>query len=406
MAKKVKSTTTAAPAPAEPETRSKTETKATATPAKASKKAAAATSTPSAETASSSASRPATPGLDSKLLGKAIKSLLEYEQKKEDAASSSKLLGSYAKPVFLQLQLKNEIKETVVRPVRIAIPNGIFSSGGEGHNICLFVRSEDKEAIEKQLNDQPIEGVDKVLSINDVKKLYAPHKEKKALLGAYTHFLCDARIMGHLYNLLGKVFGARNHYPVPIEYNNPTKIGKAVALFKDSTYMHLRGSNISIRFGHTKQSAAEIVRNVEVGLAFAVQKLKNEWRDVLSVHVKSSDSPALPVYSKLPNSEEFQFVQKELGKISDAAVSKKAANTASSKKDKVVSEAAGAVEAPIEKKRKLKTVDAEASVPSVESSKGGDKKQPKKKAAVAVAAAPAPAAAQPVADKKKAKRTK
>jgi ribosome biogenesis protein UTP30 len=218
----------------------------------------------------------------------------------------------------------------VVRPIRIAIPNSIFNAGGEGHNICLFVRSEDKVAIESELSNSPIEGVDKVLSINDVKKLYAPHKEKKTLLNTFTHFVCDVRIMGHLYNLLGKVFGARNHYPIPIEYKNPSKLDKAMALFKDATYMHYRGSNITIRFGHTKQTADEINKNIEVGLAFAVQKLPNQWKDVVSIHIKSSDSAALPVFSKLPGNEEFKFVQKQLTK-SDSAEEIKSVESVSKK---------------------------------------------------------------------------
>ena len=114
--------------------------------------------------------------------------------------------------------MNSEIKRSVIKPTRIIIPHSLFSPDEEDHTICLFCRSDDKKEIEEYLTAQPIIGVAKVLSINDVKKYHSQIKDKKTLLKAHTHFICDARIAPHLYNLLGTTFSARNNLPVQINF--------------------------------------------------------------------------------------------------------------------------------------------------------------------------------------------
>ena len=74
----------------------------------------------------------------------------------------------------------------------------------------------------------------------------------------------------------------------------PSIITKIVS----STYCNLKGTNVSIRFGHLGMSAEQVLDNMLEGVACFVSKLKNEWKDVHSIHIKTSDSASLPVYSK------------------------------------------------------------------------------------------------------------
>ena len=76
--------------------------------------------------------------------------------------------------------------------------------------------------------------------MGQVIKLYKEIKERKKLLSEHTHFACDTRVMTQLYNLLGKTFGARNNFPVPIDFEKPTKLHQALQLSVDSAYMHLK----------------------------------------------------------------------------------------------------------------------------------------------------------------------
>lgn len=108
--------------------------------------------------------------LDGVVIDRAVKALLQYEEKRSNEAENGKkqLLSSYAKPVLVQLQLVSAIKQTVQKPVRVPIPNSLFSPEDEDHSICLFCRTSDKAEIEQLLEKNPIEGFGKVLTLDQV----------------------------------------------------------------------------------------------------------------------------------------------------------------------------------------------------------------------------------------------
>ena len=215
--------------------------------------------------------------------------------------------------------MKSEIKRPVIKPTRIIIPHSLFSPDEEDHTICLFCRSDDKKEIEEYLTAQPIIGVSKVLSINDVKKYHSQIKDKKSLLKAHTHFICDARIAPHLYNLLGTTFSARNNLPVQINFTKASALPSIITKIVSSTYCNLKGTNVSIRFGHLGMSAEQVLENMLEGVACFVSKLKNEWKDVHSIHIKTSDSASLPVYSKSADAMLQYIAQKSTPSQEDIA---------------------------------------------------------------------------------------
>eukprot|EP01041_Mallomonas_annulata_P004685 gene4685-9283_t len=239
--------------------------------------------------------------IDEALCTKAINALYKHELKKRDKSSKPSLIGEFAKPILAQVELVKEIAKPVIRPVRVKIPNSLFSND-EDHSICFFCRTEDKDEIHSYLQSHPIPGFreDSLKSIVDVKKYLKQYKDKKKLLTEFTHFLCDSNVMNFLYNLLGKVFGQRNNYPVPIIYEKITGLEHVIQKAIDSTYMHLKGKNITIRFGHTAMTPSSVTENTLAGLSFAVEKLGG-WNAIRSIHLKTADSAALPIFSKLPS---------------------------------------------------------------------------------------------------------
>mmetsp|Transcript_15777 Transcript_15777/g.23719 ORF Transcript_15777/g.23719 Transcript_15777/m.23719 type:complete len:317 (+) Transcript_15777:66-1016(+) len=237
--------------------------------------------------------------LDEALVRRAVDALLKYEKKNASKKESSQLLGTYAKPVLVQVQLKKPIKSPVIRPVRVKIPYSMFDSDGEDHSICLFCRSSDKEAISNYISAHPVDGLTKVVSIDDVKKQYKAFKDRKTLLSEHTHFVCDTRIFSQLINLLGKVFGKRNHLPIPIDISNMDKIESSVnKAVHNSTYMSIAGQTITLRLGHTNMASDKVAANILSGVRVAVEKLDVGVRlgGVHSVHIKSPDSAALPIH--------------------------------------------------------------------------------------------------------------
>lgn len=148
----------------------------------------------------------------------------------------------------------------MVRPVRVAIPYSMFSAERESHSVCFFCRTEDKEKLDGQFKyisnlvfiniliaicdikrffvfkgyfkAYPFSGLGDIISITQVRKLYAAYKDRKKLLSEHTHFACDARVMTQLYNLLGKTFGSKNNYPIPIEFETNAKLPAALQVRK------------------------------------------------------------------------------------------------------------------------------------------------------------------------------
>lgn len=132
------------------------------------------------------------------------------------------------------------------------------------------------------------------------------------MLKEFTHFLCDSSIMSHLYNSLGGVFAAKNNFPIPIDIPAVPKLSASISKAVNSTYMHLKGQNITIRMGYTSMGANEIAENIISGLEFAVAKIPGgEWTRIHSIHLKSSSSPAIPVYGKGTN-EAIEFIKKQI----------------------------------------------------------------------------------------------
>jgi hypothetical protein len=186
-----------------------------------------------------------------------------------------------------------------MRPIRIKIPHTLYdpTPEGEEHTICLFCRSSDKEIIETELEKNPIAGLTKVLALDEIKKTYKQFQSRKKLFKEHTHFLCDDRIFSHVINLLGKVFTSRNNHPIPVDVSNVRKLEASVnKAVNESTYMHPSGSLLTIRFGMTNMSSKKILENIVEGLKVVFEKLQFGLGSLNSIHLKSTDSPALPIH--------------------------------------------------------------------------------------------------------------
>lgn len=244
--------------------------------------------------------------------------------------------------------MKKALKNSVLRPVRIKIPNTLYDPSPEGqeHKICLFSRTSDKVALNEELERNPIAGLTKIISLDEVKKYYKQFHDRKKLFKEFTHFLCDNRIFSHVINLLGKVFSTRNNHPVPVDISNINKLQAAVdKAVNQSTYMHPSGPLLSIRFGMTNMSSKKIIQNIIEGLKVVFEKLNFGLGSINSIHLKSSDSPALPIHYSHQN-EISEFLKTKVSKKSQRS-------SATSQED---------IDAPTStinsKKKKTKTADA------------------------------------------------
>ena len=145
-----------------------------------------------------------------------------------------------------------------------------------------------------------MEGLTKVISMDEVRKYANLYKDIKELLTSHTHFFCDFGIVPELYNSLGRTFSKTNKLPVPIRLKSPAKIGEALKAAVSATYIRLKDQTriINIRIGLTSMSEEEVVANVLQGVTNACLMIENTWNNVRSVGLKIPTSPSLPIYAK------------------------------------------------------------------------------------------------------------
>ena len=70
-----------------------------------------------------------------------------------------------------------------------------------------------------------------------------------------------------------------------------------------------KSTNITITFGSTAMDCQKVVENILGGVPAAVGKLRNGWRDVLALVLKTPFSAALPFYSSVPGDAALQALQ-------------------------------------------------------------------------------------------------
>ena len=145
-----------------------------------------------------------------------------------------------------------------------------------------------------------MEGLTKVISMDEVRKYANLYKDIKELLTSHTHFFCDFGIVPELYNSLGRTFSKTNKLPVPIRLKSPSKIGEALKAAVSATYIRLKDQTriINVRIGLTSMSEEEVVANVLQGVTNACLMIENTWNNVRSVGLKIPTSPSLPIYAK------------------------------------------------------------------------------------------------------------
>lgn len=213
--------------------------------------------------------------------------------------------------------MTKSIEKPTQRPVKVKIPHSIFLADIEDHSICLFCETNAKSKIDTYLQQNPVDGLVKVISMSQVVKLYKAYKDRKELLAEHSHFLCDEKILPQLYNALGKVFLGHNAYPVPIDISDVAKLSQVVEKAINSyTYMRLSGQNITVRMGYTSMNAELVTENIIAGLTSIAEKLPGSgWNRIQSIHVKTATSPALPVYGKIAD-EALQFVKEKAKMLS------------------------------------------------------------------------------------------
>ncbi|CAJ1929179.1 unnamed protein product [Cylindrotheca closterium] len=245
--------------------------------------------------------------VDNSLVSRAVNALLNHHEKTADDKLS--LLGNN-RPVQVQVTLLRAPEKSNPKPIRILVPHPLFKVNGtsddalEDPEICLIVKEESKpwcqEMIE-QFSDH-MGCIKKVLGLQSLRKKHAQFEQRRELLNKYNVFMADDRILPMLTKSLGKDFFKAKKQPIPINLTRKEALPFTIQKALSATYMTLSaGTCVTIKCGHTGMKPEALVENVAEIAKNAVPKIPRKWANVQAISIKTPESVALPVYSKVPS---------------------------------------------------------------------------------------------------------
>jgi hypothetical protein len=239
-------------------------------------------------------------GLDTEQVGKAVRALLSYSKKQKGGQKMQLIEANDL--ISLQVSLFKVPEKPKSQPYQIAIPHSLYldSDGDMQGDMCFIVKEKDKAAFKDKLQAEPVQGLTKVLGLQKLRTDYHTFGQKRELLAQYDLFFADDRIAPMLPKALGKAFYSRKRQPIPVR-TSKGNIANALRKARDSTHLFLgTGDCCMVKIANTGMTEEQIVANIVAGMRDIAKKLPRKWKSVQSIHLKTHDSVALPMYNALP----------------------------------------------------------------------------------------------------------
>ncbi|KAJ3046578.1 hypothetical protein HK097_000726 [Rhizophlyctis rosea] len=240
--------------------------------------------------------------VDATQVSKAAKALLAFaaKQKAEREATNPLIEGSDNEYVILVVATKKMPEKIRVKPVRIPLRHSLLDEKAE---VCLI--SKDPQRTYKDLlAAKGVTRVSKVIGVQKLKAKYKPYEAKRQLVASYDLFLADEKVLAVLPPILGKAFFSKKKHPAPVDMTKNNLLGEIDSAIA-ATYLHLnKGVCNAIKIGTTGFTADQITENVTTAIQSIVNAIPQKWRNVQSIHLKTTSSVALPLYNSLPDAPE------------------------------------------------------------------------------------------------------
>jgi ribosome biogenesis protein UTP30 len=232
-------------------------------------------------------------------------------------------------PIWLTLTTKQHIVDrNRLKPSKIAVPHSLNDSSSL--RICI-ISADPQRAVKNAVADPSFPSalssrITKIIGYSKLKARYHSFESRRQLLSEHDVFLADDRIITRLPGTLGKVFykgTAKRPIPIqiaqesriegkrvkppkqkaPVEEKHasvagPTIVAKEIEKALNSVPVSLKpGTSLSVRVGNTKLTPQQLADNVGVVARGIIERhVVKGWRNVKSIHIKSPNSAALPIW--------------------------------------------------------------------------------------------------------------
>ncbi|KAL1556477.1 ribosomal L1 domain-containing protein 1-like [Salvia divinorum] len=199
--------------------------------------------------------------------------------------------------IYLSVTLKKVPPRNLsATPHQILLRRPLLSQDYSTSNICLIVDGKriTAESAQKILHAKGIPFVKKVFKLSKLKSDYDSFESKKKLYDSFDVFLADKSVEALLPKVLGRVFyKKRKKIPVAVDLRGDWKEELERAC-RSSLWCLSGGTCSSVRVG--RLGAMEIVENVLDAVDGVVDIVPRKWGGIRCLHLKLSDSLALPIY--------------------------------------------------------------------------------------------------------------
>lgn len=228
------------------------------------------------------------------LLIKAVKAIVEVISKK--SANANPLFGDSSDTMNLYFTLGQIPDKRKLKPVMIPLPHPMYDDKSE---ICFLCKDPQKKYKELLMQTHKIPGVTKVIGVDKLKRNYKTLDLKRKLADSFDLFLCDQAIMEMMPKILGSTFLQRKKkIPIPVRLREAAP-EEAIRRALGGTPLRIpSGPCLTVKIGRIGMDEDSIVANAAAVIGHVVKHLQQQDNPIQSINVKSTDSPALPIWRR------------------------------------------------------------------------------------------------------------
>lgn len=207
--------------------------------------------------------------------------------------------------VYLIFTLKKIPQTSRTNAYRIRLPHPLINPTEDSPELCLIIDDRPKSGLTKADAMKKIKSenipITKVLKLSKLKSDYRPFEAKRKLCDSYDMFFADRRILPLLPRLIGKKFFESKKIPAAIDLKHKNWKEQMEKACGSAMFFMRTGTCSVVKVGKLSMEISEIAENVMETLNGVVEILPNKWKYVRSVHLKLSESLALPIYQSVPD---------------------------------------------------------------------------------------------------------
>ncbi|KAF3581601.1 hypothetical protein DY000_02032311 [Brassica cretica] len=209
--------------------------------------------------------------------------------------------------IYLIVTLKKIPQTNRTKPHRIPLPHPLINTEEDSSSpeLCLIIDDRPKSGLTKEDAKKKIESdnvpITKILKLSKLRTDYKAFESKRKLCDSYDMFFADRRVIPLLPRLIGKKFFSSKKLPAAVDLKHKNWKEQVERACGSAMFFVRTGTCSVVKVGKLSMEGGEIVENVMETLSGVVEVLPGQWKYVRSLHLKLSESVALPVYQSVPD---------------------------------------------------------------------------------------------------------